>query len=156
MQVVRLPYEEWAENHIACIKGMLDGVRTGHMQVMKDRIDEVGQMKDVVSLTEGLIAISKVSNPRARVPPHSSIRHLGLEASSCRLNLEASSHHLDLEEIVCSRPHKSHDDDGYNDDSGDDNEHDGKNNCENGFLDHKNELFKREKKSKREKARSRE
>lgn len=65
MQTVRLPYKEWAENHIARIKGVLDGARAEHTQAVKDRIDEVGQMKDVVSLTEGLFAISKVRIPRA-------------------------------------------------------------------------------------------
>ncbi|KAF8470292.1 ATP synthase [Russula ochroleuca] len=58
-KTVRLPYKEWAENHIARIKGVLDGARAEHTQAVKDRIDEVGQMKDVVSLTEGLFAISK-------------------------------------------------------------------------------------------------
>jgi F-type H+-transporting ATPase subunit b len=39
---------------------VLDGARAEHTQAVKDRIDEVGQMKDVVSLTEGLFAVSKV------------------------------------------------------------------------------------------------
>lgn len=60
MQTIRLPYKEWAENHIARIKGVLDGARAEHTQAVKDRIDAVDQMKDVVSLTEGLFAISKV------------------------------------------------------------------------------------------------
>jgi F-type H+-transporting ATPase subunit b len=60
MQIVRLPYKEWAENHITRIKGVLDGARAEHTQAVKDRIDSVGQMKDVVSLTEGLFAASKV------------------------------------------------------------------------------------------------
>lgn len=60
MQTVRLPYKEWAENHIARIKGVLEGARDEHTQAVKDRIDAVGQMKDVVSLTEGLFAVSKV------------------------------------------------------------------------------------------------
>ena len=68
MQVVRLPYKEWAENHIARIRGVLDGARSEHTQAVKDRIDEVGQMKDVVSLTEGLFAVSKVCIPRAPPP----------------------------------------------------------------------------------------
>jgi F-type H+-transporting ATPase subunit b len=58
-----LPYKEQAENHIARIKGMLNGVRAEHTQAMKDRIDEVGQMKDVVSLTKRLFQISKVRTP---------------------------------------------------------------------------------------------
>jgi F-type H+-transporting ATPase subunit b len=44
---------------------VLDGARTEHTQAVKDRIDSVAQMKDVVSLTEGLFAVSKVG-----VPPH--------------------------------------------------------------------------------------
>jgi F-type H+-transporting ATPase subunit b len=44
-QTIRLPYKEWAENHIARIKGVLDGARAEHTQAVKDRIDEVGQMK---------------------------------------------------------------------------------------------------------------
>ena len=55
-----MPYKEWAENHIARIKGVLEGARAEHTQAVKDRIDEVAQMKDVVSLTEGLFTISKV------------------------------------------------------------------------------------------------
>ena len=62
-QIVRLPYKEWAENHIARIKGVLDGARAEHTQAVKDRIDEVGQMKDVVSLTKGLFDVSKVRAP---------------------------------------------------------------------------------------------
>ena len=52
-QTIHLPYEEWAEDYIARIKGVLDGARAEHTQAVKDHIDEVGQMKDVVSLTEG-------------------------------------------------------------------------------------------------------
>ncbi|KAI0249674.1 hypothetical protein BJV78DRAFT_1225278 [Lactifluus subvellereus] len=58
-KTVRLPYKEWAENHIARIEGVLNGARDEHTQAVKDRIDAVGQMKDVVSFTEGLFAISK-------------------------------------------------------------------------------------------------
>jgi F-type H+-transporting ATPase subunit b len=42
---------------------VLDGARAEHTQAVKDRIDAVDQMKDVVSLTEGLFAISKVRAP---------------------------------------------------------------------------------------------
>ena len=65
-QTIRLPYKEWAENHIARIKDVLDGARAEHTQAVKDRIDEVGQMKDVVDLTKGLFEISKV---RTLPPP---------------------------------------------------------------------------------------
>lgn len=69
LQIVRLPYKEWAENHIARIKGVLDGARAEHTQAVQDRIDAVGEMKDVVSLTEGLFALSKVCFPCFPVTP---------------------------------------------------------------------------------------
>jgi len=56
---VREPYRDWAETQIAKIKGVLDGARAEHTQAVKDRINSVGQMKDVVSITEGLFALSK-------------------------------------------------------------------------------------------------
>jgi F-type H+-transporting ATPase subunit b len=59
-----LAVQGMGRNHIARIKGVLDGARAEHTQAVKDRIDAVGQMKDVVSLTKGLFAVSKV-----RVPP---------------------------------------------------------------------------------------
>jgi len=62
-QTVRLPYKEWAENHIARIKGVLDGARAEHTQTVKDRIDEVGQMKDVVDLTKGLKGQNSALSP---------------------------------------------------------------------------------------------
>ena len=63
LQTIRLPYKEWAENHIARIKGVLDSARAEHTQAVQDRIYAVGQMKDVVSLTEGLFALFKVRFP---------------------------------------------------------------------------------------------
>lgn len=60
LQSVREPYRDWAETQIAKIKSVLNGARAEHTQAVKDRIDSVGQMKDVVSITEGLFALSKV------------------------------------------------------------------------------------------------
>jgi F-type H+-transporting ATPase subunit b len=51
-----LPYKELAENHIDGIKGVLDGTRAEHTDAMKDHIDKVGQMKDVVSLTKRIMS----------------------------------------------------------------------------------------------------
>jgi len=56
---IREPYRDWAETQIAKIKGVLDGARAEHTQAVKDRINSVEQMKDVVSITEGLFALSK-------------------------------------------------------------------------------------------------
>ncbi|THH08397.1 hypothetical protein EW146_g9005 [Bondarzewia mesenterica] len=58
-KIIRTPYKEWAEGHINRIKSVLDKSRTEHTQAVKDRIESVNQMKDVVSLTQGLFAVSK-------------------------------------------------------------------------------------------------
>lgn len=59
-QAVKEPYRDWAEGHINRVKDILNASRTEHTQVVKDRIQSVEQMKDVVSVTEGLFALSKV------------------------------------------------------------------------------------------------
>ncbi|KAI8985647.1 ATP synthase [Trametes punicea] len=53
------PYRDWAEGHIKRIRDILSSSRAEHTQVVKDRIQSVEQMKDVVSITEGLFALSK-------------------------------------------------------------------------------------------------
>ncbi|KAF8888120.1 hypothetical protein BD779DRAFT_479116 [Infundibulicybe gibba] len=58
-KIAREPYRNWAEGHIQRIRGVLEGARAEHTQAVKDRIDSVGQMKDVVSLTQALFALSK-------------------------------------------------------------------------------------------------
>ncbi|KAG6909813.1 hypothetical protein DXG01_015306 [Tephrocybe rancida] len=58
-KIVREPYRNWAEANVARIKKVLDGARAEHTQAVQQRIDSVGQMKDVVALTQGLFAISK-------------------------------------------------------------------------------------------------
>jgi hypothetical protein len=71
-QTVHLPYKEWAENHIAYIKGVLDGERAEHTQAVKDHIGEVGQMKDVVLPTKRHFKISKVRTPPFLLTNHRS------------------------------------------------------------------------------------
>ncbi|KAG6832770.1 hypothetical protein H0H87_000423 [Tephrocybe sp. NHM501043] len=58
-KIIREPYKNWAEGNIARIKKVLDGARAEHTQAVQERIDSVAQMKDVVSLTEGLFSLSK-------------------------------------------------------------------------------------------------
>jgi len=58
---VREPYRDWAETQIQRIRSILEGSRAEHTQAVKDRIKSVEQMKDVVSITEGLFALSKES-----------------------------------------------------------------------------------------------
>jgi F-type H+-transporting ATPase subunit b len=59
-QVIREPYSQWAEGHIQRIRKVLNDARAEHTGAVKERIDSVGQMKDVVSITKGLFALSKV------------------------------------------------------------------------------------------------
>ena len=68
-QAIREPYKNWAEGHIEKIRGILNASRTAHTDAVKQRIDSVEQMKDVVAITEGLFAISKVC-PTTRFLPH--------------------------------------------------------------------------------------
>ena len=53
------PYKAWAEGHINRIKSILNSSRAEHTNAVKERIANVEKMKDVVSVTEGLFALSK-------------------------------------------------------------------------------------------------
>lgn len=44
------------------MKAILNGARAQHTQAVQDRIDNVERMKDVVGVTKGLFALSKVSH----------------------------------------------------------------------------------------------
>ena len=59
MQSLKGPYAEWAQGHIERQKAVLNGARATHTQAVKDRIENVQKMKDVVEITEGLFALSK-------------------------------------------------------------------------------------------------
>ncbi|KIM39655.1 hypothetical protein M413DRAFT_12191 [Hebeloma cylindrosporum] len=58
-KVIQEPYSQWAEGHIQRIKKVLNDARAEHTGAVQERIDSVGQMKDVVSVTENLFALSK-------------------------------------------------------------------------------------------------
>ena len=60
VQAVKEPYRDWAEGHIKRVRDILNASRAEHTQVVKDRIQSVEQMKDVVEVTKGLFAVSKV------------------------------------------------------------------------------------------------
>ncbi|KAJ9092628.1 hypothetical protein QFC19_008666 [Naganishia cerealis] len=53
------PYSSWANAHIERIKGILNGARAEHTKAITERIDSVGQLKDVVPLTKSLYAVAK-------------------------------------------------------------------------------------------------
>lgn len=64
------PYRDWAEGHVKRVRDILNASRSEHTQVVKDRIQSVEQMKDVVSVTQGLFALSKVRfSPICSLPP---------------------------------------------------------------------------------------
>lgn len=52
-------YTEWADGEIKKVNDLLNQSRTKHVTAVKDRIESVSQLKDVVSTTEALFAISK-------------------------------------------------------------------------------------------------
>jgi F-type H+-transporting ATPase subunit b len=64
---VREPYRDWANATIDRIRNVLEGARAEHTQAVKDRISSVEQMKDVVSITQGLFALSKVEETLSNV-----------------------------------------------------------------------------------------
>ncbi|KAG0033104.1 atp4 subunit B of the stator stalk of mitochondrial F1F0 ATP synthase [Podila clonocystis] len=55
----RQPFNEWADGHINKIRSILEKARVDHKAAVADRIEQVGQMKDVVEVTKALYALSK-------------------------------------------------------------------------------------------------
>ncbi|KAG9065302.1 atp4 subunit B of the stator stalk of mitochondrial F1F0 ATP synthase [Linnemannia hyalina] len=55
----RAPFNEWADGHINKIRSILEKARADHKVAVAERIDQVGQMKDVVEVTQALYALSK-------------------------------------------------------------------------------------------------
>lgn len=53
-------FNEWADGHYNRIKGILDAARDRHYQVVKDRIDNVKQLGNVVDVTKQLFEVSRV------------------------------------------------------------------------------------------------
>jgi F-type H+-transporting ATPase subunit b len=59
VKAAREPFNEWADVHINKIRSVLEKARVDHKSAVEDRIDQVGQMKDVVEVTKALYALSK-------------------------------------------------------------------------------------------------
>ena len=53
-------YKEWAETHIAKIKGVLNSAREDHTAAVKRRIESVKELGGVVEITKQLFEVSKV------------------------------------------------------------------------------------------------
>ncbi|KAL7424580.1 atp4 subunit B of the stator stalk of mitochondrial F1F0 ATP synthase [Cryptotrichosporon argae] len=56
------PYTAWAEGHITRIKSILNASRAEHTKAVTERIDAVGQLQDVVPLTEQLYKVARETN----------------------------------------------------------------------------------------------
>lgn len=52
-------YKEWAESYIENVKSVLNQARDSHTLAVKERIENVSKVKDVVGITESLFAVSK-------------------------------------------------------------------------------------------------
>ncbi|KAF9365809.1 atp4 subunit B of the stator stalk of mitochondrial F1F0 ATP synthase [Mortierella sp. NVP85] len=59
VKAAREPFNEWADGHINKIRSILQKAREDHKSAVAERIDQVGQMKDVVDVTKALYALSK-------------------------------------------------------------------------------------------------
>lgn len=59
---VAAPYAEWAKGQIEKVKSILNSAREEHTRAVTDRIDSVGQLKEVVPLTQSLYAVAKETN----------------------------------------------------------------------------------------------
>lgn len=59
---VSAPYAEWAKGQIEKVKSILNSAREEHTRAVTDRIDSVGQLKEVVPLTQSLYAVAKETN----------------------------------------------------------------------------------------------
>ncbi|KAI9288978.1 hypothetical protein BC943DRAFT_126010 [Umbelopsis sp. AD052] len=53
------PYNSMADEHINRIKNVLYKARNDHKSAVTERIDQVGQMKDIVDVTKNLFALSR-------------------------------------------------------------------------------------------------
>ncbi|KAH8554050.1 hypothetical protein BGW37DRAFT_241933 [Umbelopsis sp. PMI_123] len=53
------PYNSMADEHINRIKNVLYKARNDHKSAVNERIDQVGQMKDIVDVTKNLFALSR-------------------------------------------------------------------------------------------------
>ncbi|KAI9010343.1 hypothetical protein CLU79DRAFT_774044 [Phycomyces nitens] len=59
LKYVREPFTTMANDHISRIKNILVQAREDHKSAVQERINEVGQMKDLVDVTKSLFAISR-------------------------------------------------------------------------------------------------
>ncbi|KAI9144955.1 hypothetical protein BKA69DRAFT_1143797 [Paraphysoderma sedebokerense] len=56
---LKQPYVEWADGHINRIMGVMQKARDDHKVAVKERIDSVGQMANIVDVTQALFDMSR-------------------------------------------------------------------------------------------------
>ncbi|TIA71753.1 hypothetical protein E3P77_02058 [Wallemia ichthyophaga] len=67
-KIAREPYNSWASTQIEKMKSVLNTSRKAHTDAVQSRIDNVGELKDVVNLTKSLFALSKdTANTESKV-----------------------------------------------------------------------------------------
>ncbi|ORY93295.1 hypothetical protein BCR43DRAFT_496668 [Syncephalastrum racemosum] len=59
LKYLREPYNNMANDHINRIKSVLNQARNDHKSAVEGRINEVGQLKDLVDVTKNLFALSR-------------------------------------------------------------------------------------------------
>ncbi|KAI9260757.1 hypothetical protein BDA99DRAFT_483326 [Phascolomyces articulosus] len=59
LKYLREPYNNMANDHINRIKSILNKAREDHKTAVQDRINEAGQMKDLVNVTKSLFELSR-------------------------------------------------------------------------------------------------
>ncbi|KAI8073905.1 hypothetical protein BC940DRAFT_315501 [Gongronella butleri] len=59
LKYLREPFTNMANDHITRIKTVLNQARDDHKAAVQDRIDQVGQMKDIVDVTKALFELSR-------------------------------------------------------------------------------------------------
>ena len=53
-------YKEWAQAHIDKVRNILYTAKENHMNAVRGRIDDVGQLGGVIDITKNLFEVSKV------------------------------------------------------------------------------------------------
>lgn len=56
-------YKEWAEGQVQKYKDILNAARADHTNAVKERIEKVEQLGNVVDITKQLFEVSRVSRP---------------------------------------------------------------------------------------------
>ncbi|KAG1046645.1 hypothetical protein G6F43_010875 [Rhizopus delemar] len=59
LKYLREPFSNMADEHIARIKNVLTKARDDHKAAVQERIDEAGQMKDLIDVTKALFELSR-------------------------------------------------------------------------------------------------